>query len=79
MESLSPGLPATGADRQGWRLAQVVHDTYERSKLAGFLYLFGWAVVAWLAGAQQFAPLPTGEAPDGPLRYGATLREEQHG
>ena len=27
----------------------------------------------------QFAPLPLGEAPAGPLRYGATLREEQHG
>lgn len=60
MEGLSPALPATSSkDRQAWRLAQVVHDSYERSKLAGFLYLFGWAVVAWLAGAQQFAPLPT--------------------
>ncbi len=60
MEGLSPANPATaGEDRRTWRLAQVVHDTYERSKLAGFLYLFGWAVVGWLAGAHQFAPTPT--------------------
>ncbi|MBW8312193.1 MAG: GGDEF domain-containing protein [Rhizobium sp.] len=44
---------------RAWRLSQVVRDTYDRSKLAGFLYLFGWAVVAWLAGAQDFAPTPT--------------------
>jgi diguanylate cyclase (GGDEF)-like protein len=44
---------------RAWRLSQVVRDTYDRSKFAGFLYLFGWAVVAWLAGAQQFAPVPT--------------------
>ncbi|MCM2356320.1 MAG: GGDEF domain-containing protein [Arenimonas sp.] len=44
---------------RAWRLSQVVRDTYDRSKLAGFLYLFGWAVVAWLAGAQDFAPMPT--------------------
>jgi diguanylate cyclase (GGDEF)-like protein len=59
MEGLSPPpAVAPARDRQAWRLAQVVHDTYERSKLAGFLYLFGWAVVAWLAGAQVFAPVP---------------------
>lgn len=50
---------AIAAGKKAWRLAQVVRDTYERSKLAGFLYLFGWAVVGWLAGAQQFAPWPS--------------------
>ena len=29
--------------------------------------------------APQFASLPMGDAPEGPLRYGAKLREEQHG
>ena len=55
MSETAPGA----ADPRAWRLAQVVRDTYERSKLAGFLYLFGWAVVAWLAGAHRFAPLPS--------------------
>ncbi len=58
MEGLSPPTATPAGGREAWRLAQVVRDTYERSKLAGFLYLFGWAVVAWLAGAQVFAPLP---------------------
>ena len=50
---------SSAADTQAWRMAQVVRDTYERSKLAGFLYLFGWAVVGWLAGAHGFAPWPS--------------------
>ncbi|HEX5693244.1 MAG TPA: diguanylate cyclase [Arenimonas sp.] len=56
---IPPPAAAERADPRAWRLAQVVRDSYERSKLAGFLYLFGWAVVAWLAGAQQFAPWPS--------------------
>ncbi|WP_374604155.1 diguanylate cyclase domain-containing protein [Arenimonas sp.] len=60
MEGLSPApSPRPGNERRAWRLAQVAHDSYQRSKLAGFLYLFGWSVVAWLAGAHVFAPWPT--------------------
>ena len=39
-----------------WRLAQIVADTYERSKLGGLLYLFGWAVVALFGQMHQRAP-----------------------
>ncbi len=39
-----------------WRLRQVVGDTYQLSKVGGFLYLFGWAVIAWLGGVMAFAP-----------------------
>ena len=34
----------------GWRLRQVVADTYQLSKVGGFLYLFGWAVIGWIDG-----------------------------
>jgi diguanylate cyclase (GGDEF)-like protein len=40
----------------GWRLRQVVADTYQLSKVGGFLYLFGWAVIAWIGGVPGFAP-----------------------
>lgn len=40
----------------GWRLRQVVADTYQLSKVGGFLYLFGWAVIGWLGGVMAFAP-----------------------
>jgi diguanylate cyclase (GGDEF)-like protein len=39
-----------------WRLAQVVADTYQLSKIGGFLYLFGWAVIGWLGSVMAFAP-----------------------
>jgi len=39
-----------------WRLGQVVADTYQLSKIGGFLYLFGWAVIGWLGGVMSFAP-----------------------
>ncbi len=39
-----------------WQLRQQVSDTYDLSRVGGYLYLFGWAVVAWLAGAWRFAP-----------------------
>lgn len=39
-----------------WRLGQMVFDTYQLSKLGGFLYLFGWAVIAWVGGVMAFAP-----------------------
>lgn len=42
-----------------WRLRQVVGDTYQLSKIGGFLYLFGWAVIAWLGGVMAFAPKAT--------------------
>lgn len=45
-----------GAD---WQLRQRVADTYDLSRVGGYLYLFGWAVVAWLGGAWRFAPLAT--------------------
>jgi diguanylate cyclase (GGDEF)-like protein len=50
--------PATesGPTARDWRRGQVVADTYQRSKLAGFLYLFGWAVVALLGRVHDFAP-----------------------
>ena len=55
---MSAPAPADGAARlRAWRLSQVARDTYERSKLAGFLYLFGWIVVGWLAGAFRLAPV----------------------
>lgn len=41
----------------GWRLQQVVADTWQLSKVGGFLYLFGWAVIAWLGGVPGFAPV----------------------
>lgn len=39
-----------------WRLSQVVSDTYELSKIGGFLYVFGWAVIAWMGSVMAFAP-----------------------
>ena len=42
-----------------WRLRQVVGDTYQLSKIGGFLYLFGWAVIAWLGDVMAFAPRAT--------------------
>ena len=45
-----------GAD---WQLRQRVADTYELSRVGGYLYLFGWAVVGWLAGAWTFEPMAT--------------------
>jgi diguanylate cyclase (GGDEF)-like protein len=40
----------------GWRLRQVVADTWQLSKVGGFLYLFGWAVIGWIGGVMAFAP-----------------------
>lgn len=45
------------ARRKSWRLAQVVSDTYALSRVGGFLYLFGWIVIAALAGVMAFAPV----------------------
>jgi diguanylate cyclase (GGDEF)-like protein len=42
---------------ESWRLAQVVSDTYELSRVGGFLYLFGWIVIAAMAGVMVFAPV----------------------
>ena len=39
-----------------WRLRQIVADTYQLSKVGGFLYVFGWAVIGWLGGVMAFAP-----------------------
>jgi diguanylate cyclase (GGDEF)-like protein len=39
-----------------WRLRQIVADTHQLSKVGGFLYLFGWAVIGWLGGVMSFAP-----------------------
>ena len=39
-----------------WRLSQVVADTHQLSKVGGFLYVFGWAVIGWLGGVMSFAP-----------------------
>jgi predicted signal transduction protein with EAL and GGDEF domain len=39
-----------------WRLRQVVADTWQLSKVGGFLYLFGWAVIGWIGGVMAFAP-----------------------
>ena len=41
------------------RLRQIVVDTYQLSKIGGFLYVFGWAVIAGLAGTMAFAPTAT--------------------
>ncbi len=55
--SAGPGLSESHiAD---WRLRQVVGYTYQLSKVGGFLYLFGWAVIAWLGGSMAFAPRVT--------------------
>lgn len=49
--------PAPDVNLQAqWRLSQIVADTYERSKLGGLLYLFGWAVVALFGQMHQRAP-----------------------
>ncbi len=50
--------PATDSSQgmRDWRRSQVVADTYQRSRLAGFLYLFGWTVVALLGHVYDFAP-----------------------
>lgn len=52
-DRLPPEDPPPPGD---WRLGQLVTDTYELSKVGGFLYLFGWAVIAGLAGVFGFAP-----------------------
>ena len=39
-----------------WRLRQIVDDTHQLSKVGGFLYLFGWAVIGWLGNVMAFAP-----------------------
>lgn len=49
----------TGTGMRDWRRSQVVADTYQRSKLAGFLYLFGWTVVALLGQAYEIEPALT--------------------
>ena len=54
----APDIEA-GTGMRDWRRSQVVADTYQRSKLAGFLYLFGWTVVALLGRAYQFEPVLT--------------------
>ena len=55
---MSVNGPAVGsAGLRAWRISQIVADTYERSKFAGFLYLFGWVVVGWLADAHRIAPV----------------------
>ncbi|MFT3807040.1 GGDEF domain-containing protein [Arenimonas sp.] len=49
--------PAPDMNTQAqWRLTQIVADTYERSKLGGLLYLFGWFVVALFGQMHQRAP-----------------------
>ena len=53
MSQNHPGIEA-GNDSRDWRRSQRVADTYDRSKLAGFLYLFGWTVVALLGQAHEF-------------------------
>lgn len=50
------GLRLSESHIAEWRLRQVVGDTYQLSKIGGFLYLFGWAVIAWLGGVLAFAP-----------------------
>ena len=52
----SPGSGLPQDPTAEWRLRQVVGDTYQLSKVGGFLYLFGWGVIAWLGGVMAFAP-----------------------
>lgn len=56
---MSSNDPATGGSLRDWRRGQVVADTYQRSKLAGFLYLFGWTVVALIGHAYDIEPAAT--------------------
>ena len=48
--------PAATAPHAAWRLRQTVLDTWQRSRYAGFLYVFGWVVVVWLAQVHRIAP-----------------------
>ncbi len=50
------GTPESQQRLADWRLGQVVSDTYELSKVGGLLYVFGWAVIAWMADVMAFAP-----------------------
>ena len=50
------GTPESQQRLADWRLGQVVSDTYELSKVGGLLYVFGWAVIAWLGDVMAFAP-----------------------
>jgi len=56
---IKTGLRLSENHTAEWRLRQVVGDTYQLSKVGGFLYLFGWAVIAWLGGVMAFAPRVT--------------------
>ncbi|KFN51175.1 GGDEF domain-containing protein [Arenimonas composti] len=38
------------------RRRQVVLDSWQRSRIAGFLYVFGWVVVAWIGDVFALAP-----------------------
>ncbi len=53
---LKPGPSLSDTHIADWRLRQVVADTHQLSKVGGFLYVFGWAVIGWLAGVLSFAP-----------------------
>lgn len=56
---IKAGARLSDDSTKAWRLRQIVVDSYDRSKIGGFLYLFGWAVIAWLGGAIRFAPVAT--------------------
>ena len=76
--------------REGFLLNHLISDLTPRGDFANADPVTGQA--AWFdlrvsirpvanegVAEPQFAALPLGDAPDDPLRYGATLREEQHG
>jgi diguanylate cyclase (GGDEF)-like protein len=59
-----PRTSATAAGSEAgpaptWRQRQTALDTWQRSRVAGFLYVFGWAVVAWLGDVHRTAPVAT--------------------
>lgn len=57
MSTVAPAGPGLSENHSAdWQLRQVVADTYQLSKVGGFLYLFGWAVIGWLGGVMAFAP-----------------------
>ena len=76
--------------REGFLLNHLISDLTPRGDFANADPVTGQA--AWFdlrvsirpvasdgIAEPQFASLPMGDAPEGPLRYGAKLREEQHG
>lgn len=55
---MTPADSPTIADvTPDWRLRQTAMDTWQRSRVAGFLYLFGWVVVGWIADLPTRAPM----------------------